>query len=221
MMSLPWGRLQEHRVEGSPDAAGVLVSSVEQVRIVPASPDCEAGIVSVLDQPGESSHCWCQFHRWSADLWSSREPRENREDLVNLVRDGREPGLLALSGEKAVGWAAVAPLAELDRLTTSPFLPQLRPDGDDLDARWSITCFVVLAQARGRGVVRQLVAESVTFARSRGATSIEAYPVDVATQAPQLSERLYSGTLPVFLDAGFVEVARLGPYNALVVRQPA
>ena len=69
--------------------------------------------------------------------------------------------------------------------------------------------------------MRQLVAESVSFARARGATSIEAYPVDVATQAPQSSERLYSGTLPVFVDAGFVEVARLGPYNALVVRQPA
>ncbi|QIK76135.1 GNAT family N-acetyltransferase [Nocardioides piscis] len=177
--------------------------------------------MSLLDQLGESSHCWCQFHRCSADLWSSRETRDNREALVNLVRDGREPGLLTLSGERAVGWAAVAPLAELDRLTASPFLPQLRPDCDDLDTRWSITCFVVLAQARGTGLVRQLVAESVTFARSRGATSIEAYPVDVTTQAPQLSERLYSGTLPVFLSAGFVEVARLGPYNALVVRQPA
>jgi GNAT superfamily N-acetyltransferase len=208
-------------VHGSPDAAGVLGSNVQQARIVPATPDCEAAIVSVLDQPGESSHCWCQFHRCSADLWSSRKPRENREDLVDLVRDGREPGLLALSEERAVGWAAVAPLAQLDRLTTSPFLPQLRSDGGDLDTRWSITCFVVLAQARGTGLVRQLVAESLTFARSRGATSIEAYPVDVAQQPPQLSERLYSGTLPVFLDAGFVEVARLGPYNALVVRQPA
>ncbi|MGZ2421791.1 hypothetical protein ACVIRM_000753 [Rhizobium laguerreae] len=56
---------------------------------------------------------------------------------------------------------------------------------------------------------------AVEFATVNGAACLEAYPVDQAARASNGAE-LYPGTLSMFLDAGFAEVARRLPARPIV-----
>jgi len=59
-------------------------------------------------------------------------------ELHSRVTSGRVPGLLAYEGDVPVGWCAMAPREDHDRLNRSkPFAPI------DDTAVWSITCFIV------------------------------------------------------------------------------
>ena len=72
---------------------------------------------------------------------------------------------------------------------------------------WSIVCFVVSKQARGRGVARAMLDAAIRHARANGATLLEAYPVDTAGERVPAANA-YRGTLRMFQAAGFTEVAR-------------
>jgi GNAT superfamily N-acetyltransferase len=68
-------------------------------------------------------------------------------------------------------------------------------------------CFAVSSTARGRGVARALLNGAVDFARERGATGLEAYPVRADEGEAINPESAFTGTLPIFERAGFRVVA--------------
>jgi len=70
---------------------------------------------------------------------------------------------------------------------------------------WAVTCFVVRAGFRKRGVGRALARAAVDFARECGARAIEGYPM---TTKSGLLEELHVGTDGMFAGAGFAEVGR-------------
>jgi GNAT superfamily N-acetyltransferase len=80
---------------------------------------------------------------------------------------------------------------------------------------WSIVCFFVHRQFRGQGAMRELVRAAVEHAQANGASVLEAYPKDIEV-APSSPDAAYVGLLPVFLAAGFTEVARHVPGRPLV-----
>lgn len=138
----------------------------------------------------------------------------NRQAAADLVRSGEPVGLLAMDGADAVGWVAVAPRAVYRRLGRS--LVAAPPDpAEDLSGVWSVTCFYIHRTARRRGVAATLLDAAVRYATQRGATTVEAYPVDTDGQKVS-SGVLYHGTLSMFLDAGFMLVERRGVRRALV-----
>jgi GNAT superfamily N-acetyltransferase len=133
--------------------------------------------------------------------WSNSTPERNRAILESAARrgaaDGQAPGLIAYRDGEAVGWVGLAPRDEYERLEHSTVLARI----DDKPV-WSIVCFVVGRQARGQGVADALLAAAVEYARDRGATLLEAYPVDTAAgRVP--SANVYHGTLSMFERAGF------------------
>ena len=73
-------------------------------------------------------------------------------------------------------------------------------------------CFVVSRRARRQGVATALLEAAVDYARSRGATMLEAYPVDTAGEKIA-SANAYHGTLGMFERAGFT-VAERRQWNA-------
>jgi predicted GNAT family acetyltransferase len=85
-----------------------------------------------------------------------------------------------------------------------------------IDARpvWSIVCFVVPSQYRKQGVAHQLLAAAVEYARERGASLLEAYPVDRSVPNPPNAP--WFGSSSMFAKAGFVEVARHKPTRPMV-----
>ena len=73
---------------------------------------------------------------------------------------------------------------------------------------WSIVCFVVGRAARGRGVAGKLLGAAIAYARDHGATTLEAYPVDLQTGERIASANVYRGTLTMFERAGFTVAER-------------
>lgn len=157
--------------------------------------------------------CWCTwFMRPRAEVdagWGGG----NRDFLLARVRAGAPLGLLAIEDDAPLGWVAVAPRPSYRRLGTSKLTTSA--GGPET---WSVTCFFVHRTARGRGLAADLLDAAVDFARGRGATAVEAFPVDTEDQR-RGSGDLYHGTLAMFRAAGFTLVERRGTRRALVRKE--
>jgi GNAT superfamily N-acetyltransferase len=79
---------------------------------------------------------------------------------------------------------------------------------------WSVICFVVPSEYRGKGVARALLKGAVAFAKKQGATLIEAYPVDKPARSND--DFMWFGAKSVYDKAGFKEVARRKPHRPIV-----
>ena len=75
-----------------------------------------------------------------------------------------------------------------------------------LETVWAIACMIVRKGHRGEGLTYPLVAAAVEFARERGASAIEGYPL-VTGGAQVIWDELNVGPVGPFLAAGFREVA--------------
>ena len=189
------------------------------IEVLPASADRWADVERVMQTPGDPEECWCQVFRVPREDWDARGTEQNRDDLHALVTAGVRPGLVAYDDGEPVGWCSVAPLEQFVRLAASPYIAAARPDGDDLDGRWAVTCFVVTEAARGTGLVDVLLEAAVSFARAQGATAVEGIPLDVAAATEVTPDHLFGGTLSAFEGAGFEPGERLGPDRVLAVRR--
>ena len=113
------------------------------------------------------------------------------------------PGLVAYRDDRAVGWVSLAPRGDYERLASSKILAPL----DEVPV-WSIVCFVVSRNARGKGVAGRLLDAAIEYAREHGATTLEAYPVEVPKGGRIPAANAYHGTLTMFERAGFTVVER-------------
>jgi GNAT superfamily N-acetyltransferase len=169
------------------------------VNVVPVTPDRWDDMVELFEQRGPRGGsrntpaygCWCMW--WRDRTLEHGDPKKRA--MAALVRAGREPGLLAYDGGRAVGWVAVAPREEYSVLVRSP---QYRPRDDDAGI-WAITCFVVDKPEQGRGVARALLQAAVAYAFAHGARAVEAYPH--ATKADD-----YMGGTELYERAGFAKI---------------
>ena len=147
-----------------------------------------------------SSVCWCLSHRLPAKENRALVGPARGERVRELCRRDVAPGVLAYDGDVVVGWAAVAPRAEL------PFARSTKiPHVDDLPV-WSVWCLRVRPGHRGRGISLPLLEGAVEYARAEGAPAVEGYPVDNAGAKVDLT-MAYVGTLALFERAGFVKAA--------------
>ena len=148
----------------------------------------------------DASVCWCLSHRIDSRLNRELVGPARGEYLRSLCGRDVAPGVLAYDGDTVVGWAAVAPRAEL------PFARSTKiPHVDDLPV-WSVFCIRVRPGNRGRGISRDLLEGAVDYARSKGAPAVEGYPVDNQGQRVDLT-MAYVGTRKLFENAGFHKVA--------------
>jgi GNAT superfamily N-acetyltransferase len=179
------------------------VTSDDVFDVHPAGPDRWPDLEAVMGSRGDAARCWCQFFQLRGAAWGASSAAANRDRLRRQISDSdRPPGVLAYHADEPVGWCAVGPKPSYPRLAASPVA------GSETAGIWSVTCFVVRVGWRRRGVAGALLAGAVELARAGGATSVEAYPVDPMARSSVSAAELYHGPLPVFLDAGFRDVAR-------------
>jgi GNAT superfamily N-acetyltransferase len=133
----------------------------------------------------------------------------NRRAMKQIVDSGMVPGLLAYEGDTPIGWVSVAPREDFASLNRSP---NLRPVDDK--PVWSIVCFYVDPEHRGKGVLSKLVAAARDYALSQGAQIVEAYPREPGRRLS--SELAYMGLVPAFKEAGFVEVLHRSPARPIL-----
>ena len=149
--------------------------------------------------------CWCMFYRRSGSRGplpkGTTEAQANRAALKALVDSGEPPGLIGYRGKVPVGWVSIGPRDDYAKLRRSPVMKPV----DDLPV-WSIICFVVPSQYRRQGVARSLLAGAIAYAKERGATLLEAYPVDKPARSSD--DAMWFGAKSMYDAVGFEEVAR-------------
>ena len=181
-----------------------------ELRIVPAQDAPFDDVEAVFGTRGDPAHCWCQWYKIPGSNWRGIGDEALRERLESqLAASGAGPGLLAYDGDTPVGWCAVEPRPALVRLPHSRIVAggTLHPDFDD-PSIWAVTCFVVPRAHRKRGVGRALAGAAVAYAREHGARVLEAYAVDPSAREKTPAADLFHGTVTMFENAGFSEVAR-------------
>lgn len=160
----------------------------------------------LADSGGPAARCWCMAWRIGPS-YRHRPAAANRDDFRAVVAAGPPPGLLAFSGDLAVGWCQLTPRSAVPALDR-PW--RLRPV-DDVPV-WALSCFYVRKAHRRRGVMPVLISAAVELARAAGAPAVEAYPLDRAV-SPSSTSTGYAST---FLRAGFTEVARRSPERPIL-----
>ncbi len=149
----------------------------------------------------DASVCWCLSHRLDSKTNNALVGPARGEYVRSLCGRDEGPGVLAYDDEgEVVGWAAVAPRAEL------PFARSRKiPHVDDLDV-WSAWCIRVRPGHRGKGISHELLAGAVDYARAQGAPAVEGYPVD--NQGEKVDQTMaYVGTRRLFEQSGFTKAA--------------
>jgi GNAT superfamily N-acetyltransferase len=193
------------------------VGRVAGLETRPLTADRWGDLVELFERPGASiaRGCYCMAYRRSG----RHEPpagltysEANKRALRALVDRGVVPGLLAYESGRPVGWISLGPREDYAKLARSPVMKPV----DDKPV-WSIVCFFVDAKARHRGVADALLRGAIAWARSQGATLLEAYPCDKPATASD--DAMWFGAKTMFDRAGFTEVARRKPARP-VMRKP-
>jgi GNAT superfamily N-acetyltransferase len=148
----------------------------------------------------DSSVCWCLSHRLDSKTNRELVGPARGEYVRRLCARDVAPGVLGYEDGEVVGWAAVAPRAEL------PFARSRKiPRVDQLPV-WSVWCIRVRPGHRGKGISHVLLDGAVAYAQSHGAPAIEGYPVDNKGMKVDLT-MAYVGTRALFERAGFTKAA--------------
>lgn len=165
-----------------------------------------------------ASPCFCRYWHFGGDknAWLARcahDEEESRIENAARVHEGHPEGrgLLALEGERAVGWMKLAPRPIVSKLRR---LPVYRgADLGDDEGVHVVGCFLVRPERRRRGIARLLLASAPSAVRAWGGRALEAYPR--RSSEPMHDEERWMGPLELFLEQGFVLVAGEGPYPVL------
>lgn len=156
--------------------------------------------------------CWCMFYRQSGkqELPPGIKLSDASKARLKALADADPPaGLIGYHGDTPVGWISLGPRSGFAKLKRSPVMKPV-----DDQSVWSVVCFVVPSKYRGQGVAKALLEGAIAYARGRGVTILEAYPVDKARAARD--DSLWFGTKSMYDRAGFREVARRRPERPVV-----
>lgn len=185
----------------------------------PLTPGRWPDVEKLFGKRGACGGCWCMFWRQTHAQHEVSKGARNRRAFRKLVGAGKQPGVLAYANGEPVGWCALAPRAQYVRLETSRVLAPV-----DAQPVWSVVCFFIAREWRNRGLSVKLLRAAADFARRRGATIVEGYPVEVR-KGRMPDTFAYTGLPGSFLGAGFREVARRSPVRPImrkaVARVPA
>ena len=181
----------------------------EKITYSPLKPESWADFERLFGPNGACGGCWCTWWRLSRADFSKMDGETKKNILRTIVQTGKVPGLIAFVDGIPAGWVAVAPRAEFPVLERSRVLARV----DDLPV-WSINCFFIDRHYRRLGLMAKLINAAVDYARSQGATIVEAYPYDPGGKIS--SGGLYYGVASTFTQAGFVEVARRSAHHPVM-----
>ncbi len=155
-------------------------------------PDLE----QLFESRGGPKYCWCMV--WRA---TPKELKGNAQvhkaALKHRVDTAIPIGIVGYLDQEPVAWCSIAPRP------TFHGLGGIEDSTEEIV--WSLTCFFVKRHLRGKGIIRQLINAAVAHATQKGATIVEAYPVDSGSPSYR-----FMGYIESFKAGGFEEVGRAG-----------
>jgi len=166
------------------------------------TPDRWPDFEKLFGPSGAYGGCWCMWWRTSRSQFEKQGNEGNRLAMKQVVDAGEVPGIIAYADGQPVGWCSVAPREQYASLNRSPVLKRL----DDKPV-WSIVCFYVAKEYRGKNLIAELIRGAIDYVRKQGGQIVEAYPTPPRSgQLPPVSS--FMGIPAVFEQVGFVECAR-------------
>lgn len=175
---------------------------------------------SVFGTTGQAARCQCQRYKLQPGESFGGFPVEERAWRLRQQTECGNPdsattsGLVAFLQDEPVGWCAVEPRTAYDGLVRHFRVPWEGRDEDRADASvWAVTCLLVRAGYRRRGISVVLARSAVAHARASGAGAVEAYPI---TTTDVIGEELHVGTVPVFEQAGLRQVSAPTPRRVVM-----
>ncbi|HYP73979.1 MAG TPA: GNAT family N-acetyltransferase [Microbacterium sp.] len=159
---------------------------------------------------GAAKRCQCQRQRLGDHDWWHL-PETERAAILRAETHCGDPratetiGIVAYQADEPVAWCAVDRRGVYGRLRGSPVPWQGREEDPDDPSVWAIACLVVRKGHRGQGLTYPLVAAAAEYARERGASSVEGYPMLTAGRKV-IWDELSVGPVGPFVAAGFREV---------------
>jgi len=192
------------------------------IQVVPANEASWEDLEAIFGTRGASSICWCQRYKLAPkEAFKSYPPEERAMRLRTQANAGRPEasttsGLVAYLDGQPAGWCALEPrpaYGGLLRVYRTPWEGRNEDKADD--SVWSVTCVLVRAGFRKRGVAYALAKAAVEHARSRGARALEAYPM--RSEIGEVTwDEIHVGAQSIFADAGMAEVSRPGIRRAVM-----
>ncbi len=173
-------------------------------------------ITRLFGPVGACNGCWCMFWRMRSFKWHLRGQGEaHRLAFQELVEQGKVHAAIAFEGSEPVGWVTYGPRGSFPRVAYSRELKRIAPEGT-----WSIVCFYIPQQWRGKGVANQLLDAAVGYCKAHGAVEIEAFPIEVPDSSiPRLVTDIYTGVTSQFVKAGFQLIPRMEKQRAIYVKR--
>ena len=157
--------------------------------------------------------CWCiSFH---LDPEGGKVPSKlYRKMKEERVRKGTAHAALVFDGRDAVGWCQFGPTDELPNIRSR----RAYEEGLNELPDWRVTCFFVDRERRGDGIATMALGEALKMITRMGGGTVEAYPEDYTGQKIS-SSFLCSGTLRMFMKAGFRKTRKIAMHRWVVVRR--
>jgi GNAT superfamily N-acetyltransferase len=163
----------------------------------PVTKSTKDDFVALFEGKGGPSYCWCMAFRSTKEELKNNTKEARRERILGRI-DSRVPvGLVGYLDGEPVAWVSIAPKETYVRLGG--------PEPEDGEKIWSLACMYLQRTHRRKGLGHELVDAAIAQAKKRGATVLEAYPVD-----PKSPSYRFMGFVPNFKARGFTEVAREG-----------
>lgn len=159
-------------------------------------------VEELFGERGACGGCWCMFWRLPRKEFEANKGTGNKRAFKKLVKNGRQPGIVAYLGSEPIGWCSVAPREQFIALERSRILKPV-----DARAVWSISCLFVKKAHRRKGISARLLRAAVEFAAKQGARVIEGYPVEPSMEKMP-DPFLWHGVPSAYKAAGFSEVLR-------------
>jgi len=167
--------------------------------------------VALFGQRGACGNCWCMSFRLAKKAFEhGKQNNGNKRAMKKLVWSGKTTGILALLDGQPIGWCALSPREDFARLEYSRVHRRI----DDKPV-WSIPCFFVKKEFRGKGVSVALLRGAIAYARSAAIPILEAYPA-IPTRERLPDAFAWIGLYRSFQRAGFVVVDRTSRSRPMV-----
>lgn len=176
------------------------------IRVEPLTPGRTGDWLAFFDGSGFDDNpdwrpCYCMFFHFEgtneawAEFCSSGRSRAAQSERIAT---GGLRGFLAYDGDAAVGWLNAAPRSHYPKLDS--FCPI-----EDGDRTGDLTCFVIAATHRRRGIARALLDAACAQFAQEGLTVAEAFP----PKNPEDDAENFRGPRSLYERAGFAQAGDL------------
>ena len=200
-------------VSGPPACYFVPMSTaLHQPKVREITPEDWELVRLLFGDRGACGGCWCMHWRREkgGQAWEKAKGEPNRRAFKKLIESGQALGMIALDGDRPIGWCSFGLRSEFPRLDRTKAYTLADDDVGMATDIWSVNCLFLDKEVRGQGVSQELVAGAVKAIRKRGGKIIEAYPTTLTSDGKKLPAAFsYTGPEIIYQRLGFKEVQRL------------